>query len=317
MNSFLKLMLKQPLWQGAGEGGQGGGDPAPGAGDPPPAGDPAPATKWFEAEAYQPYSEMLVAKGFATDDMQDALPKVLNAYAQAEKRLGKPADSMMDRPGKDQPVPEWMRANGDLFGIPEAADKYQVNRPDDWPKDAAWNEALEAQVRDIAFEEGVSQAALQRMSDVYAASVQKLMDDADQMLEQANTEMMGELEKSWGKETDARLAMALQAKSVVAEKAGLSPEHIANLAEALKPKIGDAGTIKLFAAIGEMMSDDMLPGNDGLTAGMGTTPEQARADLAALTSPGGDYFEAVQKKDRAAITRLQPKVDRLRRIVSS
>ena len=317
MNSFLKLMLKQPLWQGAGEGGQGGGDPAPGAGDPPPAGDQAPATKWFEAEAYQPYSEMLVAKGFATDDMQDALPKVLNAYAQAEKRLGKPADSMMDRPGKDQPVPEWMRANGDLFGIPEAADKYQVNRPDDWPKDAAWNEALEAQVRDIAFEEGVSQAALQRMSDVYAASVQKLMDDADQMLEQANTEMMGELEKSWGKETDARLAMALQAKSVVAEKAGLSPEHIANLAEALKPKIGDAGTIKLFAAIGEMMSDDMLPGNDGLTAGMGTTPEQARADLAALTSPGGDYFEAVQKKDRAAITRLQPKVDRLRRIVSS
>jgi hypothetical protein len=303
--------MPAPLWDTAEPG-------AGGAGDPDTGGDPAApgGAKWWEGETFKPYADMLTAKGFTTDDPLEAMPKMLQAYSAAEKRLGKPADQLMDRPGKDQTVPDWMRANGEMFGIPESAEKYEITQPESWPKDAQWNTELEQAARTIAHEEGVSNSALQRMIELYAGSVQKLDSGAAEQLEQANAQMMEQLQKDWGQEPEKHLALAQQAASVLAEKAGLSPEQMANVAEVLKPKTGDAGTMRLFAAIGQMMSDDSLPGLGDGGAGLSTTPADARAQLSALQSPGGEYFEAVANKDRAAIARLQPKIDHLTKIAA-
>ena len=88
-----------------------------------------------------------------------------------------------------------------------------------------------------------------------------------------------------------------------------------NLAASLKPKIGDAGTMRVFAAIGEMMGDDQMVMGDGGVS-LNTTPAEARAKLSQLQGKGGEWYEATSKKDQQAIARLKPEVERLTKIAA-
>jgi hypothetical protein len=157
------------------------------------------------------------------------------------------------------------------------------------------------------------------MVGLYAGKVGAMLAGADEQLAQANQEMMAELTKDWGGETNARMAQAQQAASVVAAKAGLSQEQIAGISMALKPQVGDAGVIKLFAAIGGMMGDDTMDALNVPGGGMNTTPAEARAQLQELTAEGGEYYKAVEKArkgNRQGFKEIQAKVDRLRKIAA-
>ena len=48
----------------------------------------------------------------------------------------------------------------------------------------------------------------------------------------------------------------------------------------------------------------------------GTTPEEARAELARLNGPDGDYYKAVASGDQGKIAQLKPKIDHLSRIAA-
>jgi len=209
-----------------------------------------------------------------------------------------------------------MRSNGELFGIPESADKYELEKPKDWPADQKWDEDLETQARKIAHEEGLSGKALNRMVGLYADKVKGLLADADEQLAQANTKMMAELTKDWGGETRAKMTQAQQAAAAIAAKAGLSQEAVAGISMALKEKTGDAGVIRLFAAVGEMLGDDGMEALNNGGAGFSTTPAEARAELAKLRAPGGAYYEAVSKDDHRALSELKPKIERLSKIAA-
>lgn len=270
--------------------------------------------RWWESKGLtDAQRQNLTALGLTVDDPVQAVAKLTDMEIAAKRRLGKPADQLIDKPGKDQDVAEWLRGHGDLFGIPEAPEGYEVARPEDWPKDAEWNADLEAKAREIGHKHGLTGAALNDMVGLYASEVQRLVASAEEDLAQATAQMQATLQKDWGDQYAARVSQAQQAASVVAEKAGLDNEALAGLAAALKPKIGDAGTIRMFAAIGEMMGDDMAAGLSagGGGSGLSTTPAEARAELAALRAPGGAYFEATRKGDHAALKELRPKIERL------
>lgn len=317
MADFLMKFRARIARTPEGEGAPGGGAADPGAADPGAGGagalltggDPgaqaAPgaggegSTKWWEdgKRFDEGTRTMLTAKGLTMEDPADAMAKLAGLYTNAEKRLGKPADQIMDKPGKDQSVTDWMRANGEMFGIPEAAEKYELKRPDSWPKEQTWDDAAEGKLRTKAHELGLSSAQAQGMVDLYAETVMGLQSSAGQDIEQAQAKLRTELQKDWGDQTPMRVARAQQAWQAAAEAAGLDADASLNAAAALSEKAGDPNVLRIFDALGEMMGEDVLtriPGGGG--GGMGMSPAEARAELAAMQRPDSDYAKAVAAK---------------------
>jgi hypothetical protein len=273
------------------------------------------SAKWWEDAKFNDHRDLLVSKGLTLDDKDEVIARLAKGEKAAQMKLGKPADQLLTKPGKDENVADWLKANGSTFGIPESPDKYDVQRPDSWPKDAPWNEALEGKVREIGLANGMSNSAVNAMVGLYAENIMALDQQAAADFEKGKGEMMSALEKDWGDQTQAKLTLASQAASVIAEKAGLDATAMENLAASLQPKIGDAGTMRVFAAIGEMMGDDQMVMGDGGVS-LNTNPAEARAKLSQLQGKGGEFYEATQKRDREAIQRLKPEIDRLTKIAA-
>lgn len=322
---WITLNIPRPVF--APEGDPPAGDPPAGdppAGDPPagdpPAGDPPagdPPARWWEGDKLNDTQrQSLTAMGLTVEDPVEAIAKLTDMEANAQRKLGKGADQLMDRPGEGQDVAEWMRSNGEMFGIPDDAEGYTIEKPKDWPKDLPWNTDLETEARKIAHEHGISGKALQAMSDLQANTMLKLAADTETELQTASAELQVELQKDWGDQYNAKVAAAQQAASVVAEAAGLDNDGIANLSSVLKPKIGDANTIRLFAAIGDLMGEDGAAALNKGNNTLGTTPAEARAELQKMRSEGGDYFEAVKNRNQAEIKRLQPKINQLQKLAA-
>lgn len=288
------------------------GDPPAGAGDPPP--DQAPAAKWWEGEKLSDEQRsQITALGLTVEDPVEAVARLADMERSAKQKLGAGVDKFLQKPAEGQDVAEWLRQNGKMFGIPESAEGYEIGAPEGWPKDAPWDTEMEAAARELGHKHGISGAAMKDIVALYAGKVGALMGDADDKLAAANAEMQADLQRDWGAQYGAKVALAKQAVSVVGEKAGLDADGIAAIAGTLKPKIGDAGTVKLFAAIGEMMGEDALVsgGSD-----LGTTPADARARLVAMRAEGGEYYQAVAKNDKAALKRLTPEIQRLEKIAA-
>lgn len=307
---------------GAGAGGAGGGDTAAGGGgmdtlaggtgdDTAAGGSGGDAAKWWEGDGLKDHREMLIANGLTVDDPLEAIGKLAGMEKAAQQRLGKPADQLMDRPKEGQDIAEWLRGQGTTFGIPEKPEDYEIAKPEDWPKEAKWNEGLEVEARKIAHEEGIGGKGLSRMVGLYAAELQRMDKESSEELENTRVKMLDELGKDWGPQLQAKTIQAQQAASVLAEKAGLDAAAMADIASVLSAKTGDAAVIKMFATVGEMMGDDMLVALKGGALDLGTTPADARAKLAALQAPGGDYYKAVAEGNRAEMERLSPIIERL------
>ncbi|MGR3456076.1 hypothetical protein [Pseudooceanicola sp.] len=287
-----------------------------GAGD-----DKGAGAKWWEDKRFSDEQRtMLAAKGFTVDDPMDAAAKILDAYSHAERRLGRPADQLMVKPKEGQSVPEWMRENSAVFGIPEKPDGYEIKTPESWPKDQQWDQDLEGKLRQIAHEEGIPGAAVNKLVGLYADKMAATLGESQEQLEAANRQMMEQLTKDWGGQTAAKMTLAKQGASAVAAKAGFSAQDVESISMALKEKTGDAQVIRLFATIGEMMGEDTMQaltgGGDGT---MTTTPAEARAELSKLNAPDGEWAKAVaaaNKGNRTEMERLKPKMERLTKLAA-
>ncbi|MBW4972084.1 hypothetical protein KZZ08_00545 [Roseovarius mucosus] len=343
INRLHQLTRMKPLCAPEDEGAGGatppadaGTPPVADTGTPPPAGDtpvtppvvtptasdtPAPAAKWWEDKRFKPENQrMLTAKGLTVDDPVEALAKLSDIARNAEQRLGKPADQLMDRPTKDQDLAEYLRQNGELFGVPEKAEDYKIARPDSWPKDAPWDDTLEAKAREIGHQMGLSQSQLQGMANLLAEDRAGIEQSIESERVKANERMQGELTKEWGDQYEAKTAQARQAFELVAEAAGFGPDEKLNVAQALAEKGGDPAVMKLFATIAEMAGDDMAAALRTGGGQMGTTPADARAKLAEMTAAGSEYMKAIEEKRKSGKTqtfdRLHAEYLRLNKIAS-
>lgn len=296
---------------------------APAAADPPAAVDPTPAApaapaaaKWWEGDKFaDPARQYLTAKGLTVDDPLEAMPRLVDIASNAEKRIGRGIDTIIDKPGKDQPYTDWVAQNRAALGLPADEAAYKIAPPEGWPKDQAWDTAREGKARAIALKYGMPEAALQEMIGLQADSVMEMLGATDAELAKANALMMADLEKDFGTQTPALLAKGKQAAQLVAEKAGLSSEALQNMANTMTDKIGDANVMRFMGALADMMSDDAAVGL-GKGGALTTTPAEARAQLAALRAPGGDYYEATNKRDNAAMAKLKPQMEHLTRIAA-
>lgn len=312
MNRFTRFPLfRAPADEGA-PGGAAAGDQAAGAQA---AAGAAAAAKWFDGYGEEDRT-FLTAKGLAVDDPLEALPKVLGIARNAEKRIGKGLDSIMDRPKEGQSYAEWARANAAALGLPEAEDGYQVERPEGWPKDAPWNDDLAGKARKIAFDHGLPPQALGAFTQLYAAQIASMNDAVDQQLEQSRTAMMTDLEKDWGAAMPQKLAQARAGAQQLAQAAGLGPDALELFSAALSPKVGDAAVMRMFAAVGEMLGEDSAPGL-GKGGGLAMSAAEAQAELGrSFLSPDSPFAKAMKDGNRAEIERLKPEYERLNRIAA-
>lgn len=277
-----------------------------------------PPASWWEGERFSAEDRAyLTARGLTVEDPLDALPKVVQAHRHAESRLGRPAEQIMDRPKKDQPLAEWMRGQKDIFGLPETAEGYTIERPASLPEDLPWDEGLAKAAQAAAHEQGLTPAQLNAMVGIYANHIAAFDKAAKDGQAAANATMLADLQKDWGDQTPANITRAKQAAQLIGQEAGLDPAAIEAISATLHEKTGDAGVIKLFAAIGRMMGEDSMvrPGGAALD-GVAVTPAQARAELAKLQSPGGEYYEATFQQDRRKLAELAPRVERLSKLAA-
>jgi hypothetical protein len=313
-NLLFPLILRLPLFE-APDGGAGGTPPA----DPSPANPPAdpsapPAAKWWQGSDFTAEEQQwLAARGLTEDDMTAVMPKLVKGHRAAEQRIGKGLDNIMDRPAKDQKFADWARANAAALGLPDKEDGYAVEPPKDWPKGMEWNAGLEAQARKLAFDMGVPPEAHQAYVGMFAAEMRRVSEAATADFSAAQAQMMTDLQKDYGDQTPAVLTRARQAASMVAEKAGISGEGLEALTGLLADKLGDAGVIRMFNAIGELGGEDVLVGRgDGLSM----TPAEARAEIAKMSAPGGDWYQASATGNRAKMKELQPRMDFLSKLAA-
>jgi len=297
--------------------GAAGGDPAAGAPAGAAGGDgAAPAKPWHEREGTLtgPERDWLRARGMLTDDAAALLPKAIRGHIAAEKALGKGADKLMDRPAEGQKTSEWMRANAKAFGIPEAPDGYDIAKPD-MPEGMSWDTDLEGTFRTLAHEQGMTPDQVNASVGLFAGHMGKMFNVANQELQDATQQMRQELERDWGDQYAAKIAQAQGAAQAIATEAGLDLEQIQSIGQMLKPKIGDAGIMRLFATIGAKMGDDAFVGGAG-AVGM-TTPQEAKAELQRFTGPDGDYGKAYSTKDQKRMRELEPMRERLIKLATS
>ena len=310
-------LMRRPVWA-PNDGGT--PPPTPPAGDPPPAPPPAgdpPTAKWWENDkAFSAEQrEYLTAKGLTLDDPLEVMPRVIEMHRQAEKRLGKPADSFMDRPAKDQKLGDWMKANAELFGIPKDATGYELEVKD-LPDGVQWDKGLEDKFRTFAHENGVPAALAKDMVGLFAGHMAETVKGLETELQTSRQALELELKKDWGDQYGAKVTLAKQAVDALAEKAGFDQKALTNLNMALSEKVGDPAVMRLFAAIGEMMGEDTLGGLGKGNNTLATTPAEARAEISKLRSSEGEYTKAIQKGDRAEMDRLQKRIETLTRIAA-
>lgn len=291
------------------------------AGDPPAAaaaaaGDPPPAAKWFEdSKRFDPDTQKwLAARGLTVDDPMEVLPKVIQGHRNAESRLGKGVDSIMDKPAKDQPYADWARANAEALGLPADANGYEVKPPENWPKDLPWNDAGEKAARELALAHGVPPAAHQAYIALQAKLVMDLEKSATDGMNKARDEMTAELQKDWGDQTAARSLRAGQTMQAIAEKAGMTAEHIQALSQTMSGATSDAAVIRMMDVVAEMMADDKGVGMGRGNGQFGMTPAEARAELAKFEGPDGDYGKAFAADNQRLLAELRPKREQLSKL---
>lgn len=291
--NFLARMARAPEdGTGAAAADAGAGDTAAAAAAPAPAapaGGDAPAPKWFD-DLPEDKRRVLESKGWNLDDPKDAAFKLLDHYALAEKRLGKPADALIDRPAKDQKFIDWAKANGDAFGLPKDEAGYKVDMPKDFPQ-GMWNADMAAAAQKFAFDNGVPPEIHQGYVNFLAQQQMAMAANVDQASAQAAQELNNALTKEWGAGTDTRMARARQTFQAIAAEAGLTEDGKTLANGALAQAMGDPAVMKLFDAIGAMMAEDRAVNIGGQPSGA-LSASEAKAQMDAMIAPDGELTKA-------------------------
>lgn len=325
MNKKLMNMINfTPLWHpaneggaggdgGQGDGGDAGGEGNGGTGD---AGEGGGDKKlWWEGETYAPSKDWMTKKDLLKEDQGEVLGKAIEGWRNAEARLGKPAESLMDRPAEGQSTAEWMRANAETFGLPDKPEGYELAElklPEGMPVD----DELMNGARQIAFEEGIPPAALEKLQTLYAERMGAIVGNTEGDLKKANDEMRADLQKDWGDHTDAKIDQAQTAFQALAEAAGMNADEQLAAASALSKNNGDPMVMKMFASLAGLMGEDTLKGL-GSGAGLTTTPAEAKAKKAQIKAPDGDYAQARKAGDKDKMANLEKEMQRLNKIISN
>lgn len=224
---------------------------------------------------------IVAAKGWETLTAGD-VGKVIDSYSALEARVG--ADNIAAP--KDGKLTDFFRANAKAFGVPDAAEGYELNRGD-IPAEQ-WNGDTEAEFRALAHAKGWPQSfvsdAMNFMVDRYKAELEA----GETGYQTAVATERAALDKEWGQAK----AQNTQIARAAAEWAGLDAKDV----DALQSVIGHKKVMLALHKIGEGLGEDALK-SGGMGGGFGNalTPQQAHAEITRMLSDK-DVAAALQDK---------------------
>lgn len=274
---------------------------------------------------------VLLANGFHRARGEDGAPKdasieegfakALMAYRAAEQKLGAKPDELTRLPGDRQSPGQWLKSLGARAGVPETPEGYDIGKatlPDGVPYDETFEKEALAALHAAGAPKDVAKAA----RDVFAAKVASLYEAAATERAEAMTTMNAALTAEWGAQTPVKREQAARAFQHFAEAAGLDADSRQSVAAKLTEALGgakdggDARVVRMFAAIAEKMSEDRLVAGQPFGDAGAMTPASARARLAQIKAPDGDFARARSSNDVNRMRDIQAEIGRLSRIIA-
>jgi hypothetical protein len=209
--------------------------------------------KWYEK----------APQGYEVPDGLKTAPDFWNLVkmtANAQKKLGYPAESLLVKPGKDWKDEQW----NDFFskvGRPESPDKYEL----DVPQDKYTPESL-SEFKQVAHKAGLLPNQVKAVMGYYEQLQSKISESQKAVESQQKEAAQKELQSEWGGKLDENLTAAQKFVKTFADDKDK---------EALFGKLGDdPQLLRVLANAASVMRNDALvgtgvdqnPGNQGLQA---------------------------------------------------
>lgn len=205
-------------------------------------------------------------------DNDDGTKNLLTSYKNLEKLRGVPEDRLLKLPEKLDDN-EAMGKIYERLGRPEKPEGYEFKAPEGVQVDAdrmKWAAGLAHSMGlNKAQHKALVENTLKYEGDLTAAHTQRA--------EQERVQSFTKLKDEWGSAYEERKNLAERGLThFMTEK---SEESVAKLQSVL----GHAEVMKMFASIGESISEDKVPSADGVRP-FGYSPEQAKSDIDLLKS---------------------------------
>jgi len=211
---------------------------------------------------------------------------LLMSYRNLEKFAGG-AKNLLELPPENA-TPEQLDAFYSKLGRPANPDEYGLQPPQggdpeltNWFKGTAHKLGLSAKQ---------AQALYNEWNGMSGSMQEKLQAQQAQESEKA----IGSLRQEWGQAFDQQIGAGRRAVAAL----GLDAGKLA----AYEEKLGTAEMLKLFATLGSKMGEDNFAGDRG-EGGFGTTPAQARAQIADLKLDKG-FMDKYISGDRDAVAKM-------------
>ena len=168
------------------------------------------------------------------------------------------------------------------FGVPEAADGYELNAPEG---------ADLTTFKDLMKQNHISTAVAQKLLDAHLNEFVVLEESRQQEAEAAKNAAEQQLKQKWGMKYNENMSNA----NKFLEKMSATKEDY----EYFLSKIGnDAKFIDLLSRIGSSVSEGSLGGFEGQVSGFTKTPSEAQAELQKIFNDPNDAYWAGAKNKR-------------------
>ena len=230
-------------------------------------------------------------RGSATLAKFQDVADLAKSYEHLEKTIGKDKFTM---PDKHATAEDWRALMGKL-GVPEKADEYGLNVPEDAPLEDGFADWY----KEKAHELGVLPHQAQALMDSYLERNTNALEEADTAQRAQLEGSLNELKSEWGANFDERITMA---KRVVKEIGGQDLQTALNETGAGN----DPRIIKAFSKMAEFFAED----SDvrGGLANSGVTPaqalEKARGIMSDSAHPWGNPTHPNHKAAKAEVDKL-------------
>ena len=255
---------------GDGKGGSGGsgGDGGSGGGDPPTLPEGAIFLNAFKEHLPENLrTDPSVAKYSSIEDLAKGL-------VNQAKMIGKPADSLIERPKADASFDDKLAILKNVFSLPETTESYTLTVPDKAPEWLDTKGELATEFVKKSHELGIMPEQTAGMYQWFSELMMTTNTDIAAETKNQGDLNEAELKAEWGPAYDAKLRLADYALDKLSggKEAG----------QALRDKINnsslvtDPGLMKILASVGEMIREDSDNPNDD-DFGDSTTGDEHRA----------------------------------------
>lgn len=203
---------------------------------------------------------------YVTNKGWQGAPDAVRSYREVEKLVGRDPNTLLTIPRADDPA--GFRTAMSKLGLPESADKYEV----DIPQGEKPDETYVAWAKGTFHKVGLTAGQVKELTKEHNAYVGNMLaaekKDYEQRVAADKTALIAE----WRDGHDRMLNSAKAAANAL----GFNGK----IMDAIEKSIGYAGTMKLMAGLGQKLSEDGFVSAAGKTQGMNgmLTPDEAKAE---------------------------------------